>query len=949
MAVIINLKEIFATDSQVEVSNKVNFNFNQLIALGIGAAGPTGATGQIGPAGPIGPIGPTGPTGSAIYGTTPATAAASAPSGAPSGIANGDVLITADKVLKKVPTSGSNTYGWEVLTDFNTLVQTALSTNISPYVRLGASSRVIKPRVTAGLDLTNSVTSGDPNFVIPGLGTNYQTILYNFNELKTRSLSLVGSNITAISNSSTEVSFNASSSAVVSLTNNQITISAGHGLSTGQFVTYSNEGGTSIGGLTNNGGYYVYALSSTVFSLCETSAHALAGTPVIDFTSLGSSGAAHKFITYPASVESIFPQTSNLSVYSFFNSTASAAKEFETDPSSKGYRGQIELGSLDTLTTAYNGITSQNFLISPSFENLRIRKYRLGGFSISGGSTANPGDYMLRAEYDLSSSGSEAAESFSPRRNSEHRWLINKAGASQSVGRTVEMKLTNEHILANTESAAVAAGISVDGLFFKRGESFGAGLAVNYFGIGFNPTNNNSIDFDAPSGVTFNFNRNIVLAGGVSSTLKTNGIDYSSGTGSTWQITAVNGNLKLYTVQPSATISLNDAVVVKENRLAQGLPFPATQVSSTDVNTLDDYEEGTWTPILYGGALANQDVSSQSFRGLMTNTAGPAGTPLGGPARAYHTAGGPVYERGLYGPLGSGASYTWRDIPIDVTYARYVKVGKKVTCWVNFTINTSFNWITTQYTGGFFDPGGPTTTSTVYTAAFSGSAPGYTPRSYVGAQNRSDWLYRINSEWYDSTAIGLTLPFGAATAPQSGTANLVPPQQTIDQLSSTVLAGSYNLQIDNNVNDFLFMGGPSYPIVTYPAFYQNPLTYSSGAPTGGGTSTTGAVGVMSDVLPINPTGKSEIRIGYVNTRITGGFGYGYAPAALFFGERDILNYNAFTSTGASRNAGTSRLSPVTALDCLYESWFPAAGNVADGNFTDKLIRFQCHFTYETAT
>ncbi len=27
-------------------------------------------------------------------------------------------------------------------------------------------------------------------------------------------------------------------------------------------------------------------------------------------------------------------------------------------------------------------------------------------------------------------------------------------------------------------------------------------------------------------------------------------------------------------------------------------PFPATQVPSTDPNTLDDYEEGTWTPVL---------------------------------------------------------------------------------------------------------------------------------------------------------------------------------------------------------------------------------------------------------------------------------------------------------------------------------------------------------------
>jgi len=29
-----------------------------------------------------------------------------------------------------------------------------------------------------------------------------------------------------------------------------------------------------------------------------------------------------------------------------------------------------------------------------------------------------------------------------------------------------------------------------------------------------------------------------------------------------------------------------------------GVTFPATQVSSADANTLDDYEEGTWTPVI---------------------------------------------------------------------------------------------------------------------------------------------------------------------------------------------------------------------------------------------------------------------------------------------------------------------------------------------------------------
>jgi hypothetical protein len=38
--------------------------------------------------------------------------------------------------------------------------------------------------------------------------------------------------------------------------------------------------------------------------------------------------------------------------------------------------------------------------------------------------------------------------------------------------------------------------------------------------------------------------------------------------------------------------------------LAANIKFPATQVPSADVNVLDDYEEGTWTPTLFGGTTA---------------------------------------------------------------------------------------------------------------------------------------------------------------------------------------------------------------------------------------------------------------------------------------------------------------------------------------------------------
>jgi hypothetical protein len=66
---------------------------------------------------------------------------------------------------------------------------------------------------------------------------------------------------------------------------------------------------------------------------------------------------------------------------------------------------------------------------------------------------------------------------------------------------------------------------------------------------------------------------------------------------------------------------------------AKGIAFPAVQVASSDPNTLDDYEEGSWTPTLVGS----------------TSTSGQA-----------------------YGD----------------TLGRYIKVGRKVSCWGVITLTT---------------------------------------------------------------------------------------------------------------------------------------------------------------------------------------------------------------------------------------------------------------------
>jgi len=55
------------------------------------------------------------------------------------------------------------------------------------------------------------------------------------------------------------------------------------------------------------------------------------------------------------------------------------------------------------------------------------------------------------------------------------------------------------------------------------------------------------------------------------------------------------------TIKTSATISVGDAT---PSTSGAGITFPATQSASSDANTLDDYEEGTWTPSIAGTTTA---------------------------------------------------------------------------------------------------------------------------------------------------------------------------------------------------------------------------------------------------------------------------------------------------------------------------------------------------------
>jgi hypothetical protein len=77
-------------------------------------------------------------------------------------------------------------------------------------------------------------------------------------------------------------------------------------------------------------------------------------------------------------------------------------------------------------------------------------------------------------------------------------------------------------------------------------------------------------------------------------------------TGGTQRLT-VNSSGNTQTV---GTISVGNATPSKSGA---GITFPATQSASSDANTLDDYEEGTWTPTDTSGAGLTFTVTGAQY------------------------------------------------------------------------------------------------------------------------------------------------------------------------------------------------------------------------------------------------------------------------------------------------------------------------------------------------
>jgi hypothetical protein len=96
----------------------------------------------------------------------------------------------------------------------------------------------------------------------------------------------------------------------------------------------------------------------------------------------------------------------------------------------------------------------------------------------------------------------------------------------------------------------------------------------------------------------------------------------------------------LVSTADNQTVALEGAVP----NSGTGITFPATQSASSNANTLDDYEEGTWTPTYYGSTSTGTTtyttqsgiytkvgrVVTATFNLLVTNATGTGDIRIGG-------------------------------------------------------------------------------------------------------------------------------------------------------------------------------------------------------------------------------------------------------------------------------------------------------------------------------
>jgi hypothetical protein len=131
---------------------------------------------------------------------------------------------------------------------------------------------------------------------------------------------------------------------------------------------------------------------------------------------------------------------------------------------------------------------------------------------------------------------------------------------------------------------------------------------TNYVALGTNNTERMRIDSSGNVGIGTSSPASLLHITGNDPTVRLT--DNGGSPATTWSMRSADGNFAIRDVTNSfdrATFNANGCMALTGANLTAtgiGITFPATQSASSNANTLDDYEEGTWTPIITGASTA---------------------------------------------------------------------------------------------------------------------------------------------------------------------------------------------------------------------------------------------------------------------------------------------------------------------------------------------------------
>lgn len=126
-----------------------------------------------------------------------------------------------------------------------------------------------------------------------------------------------------------------------------------------------------------------------------------------------------------------------------------------------------------------------------------------------------------------------------------------------------------------------------------------------------------------------------------------------------------------------------------------GITFPATQSASSDANTLDDYEEGTWTPVITYETPGTLSVGYNSQNGTYTKIGNTVILSFGirlnsftkGTASGYLRVSGLPFSTSFDSPIGTVGLYnsSFTTQPISQAYTNFLNLLRMVSnsAWVS--------------------------------------------------------------------------------------------------------------------------------------------------------------------------------------------------------------------------------------------------------------------------